>query len=179
MMAEMGMMQRGRREESRTSPERIEEAGGGADISLRRLDGGDAGEMAKLEQRCFSLPWSLRQCEAALAQRSFAAFGAFAKDVLIAYVSVYHAAGEMEIVNLAVAPKWRRRGFGRRILDMVLQVARKMGMQRVSLEVRPSNGAALALYAAAGFVGVGRRRRYYPDTGEDALIQEFKIESKG
>lgn len=172
-------MQMGRREASRTSPKGAAEAGGGVDISMRRLETGDAEAMAELERRCFGVPWSLYQCRGALGQSCYAAFGVFAKDELIAYLSVYHVAGEMEIVNLAVAPEWRRRGYGRRILDMVLQVARKMGMQKVSLEVRPGNVAALALYARAGFVNVGRRRRYYPDTGEDALIQEFKIGAKG
>lgn len=137
--------------------------------------------MAEMEKKCFSLPWTLRQCQGAFTQKAFAAFGIFANEALLAYISFYHAAGEMEILNLAVEPGRRRQGLGRRALFMALQVARKMGMQRVFLEVRQNNFAALALYASAGFASVGRRSGYYPDTGEDALIQELQLapEAKG
>lgn len=134
--------------------------------------------MADLEKRCFSLPWSEKQCLGALGQKAFAAFGLFGENGLAAYISIYHSVPEMEILNLAVAPERRRQGLGRRVLLMVLQVARKMGMQKVSLETRQNNAAAIALYESAGFVTVGRRPRYYPDTGEDALIQEFVCHSK-
>ncbi len=148
-------------------------------LEFRRLGHNDAEAMAELEKRCFSLPWSFAQCQGALGQKAFAAFGLVGRNALIAYISVYHAAGEMEIVNLAVDPRARRRGLGRRILDMILQVARKMGMQRVLLEVRQNNLAALALYRSAGFVTIGRRAGYYPDTGEDALVQEIQLNSEG
>ncbi len=134
--------------------------------------------MADLEKRCFSLPWSEEQCLGALGQKAFAAFGLFGKHGLAAYISIYHSVPEMEILNLAVAPERRRQGLGRRVLLMVLQVARKMGMQKVSLETRQNNAAAIALYESVGFITVGRRPRYYPDTGEDALIQEFLCHSK-
>lgn len=162
---------------SSASPESSPAANGGSNgnLAFRRLRRVDARKMAELEHRCFSLPWTFAQCESALAQKAFAAFGLFADDALVAYISLYHAAGEMEILNLAVAPGRRRQGLGRRVLLMVLQVARKMGMQRVSLEVRQSNLAAIALYESAGFKSIGRRSHYYPDTGEDALIQEFKL----
>ena len=69
-------------------------------------------------------------------------------------------------------PAARRRGLGRRLLLLALQAGRKMGMQKAILEVREGNVAALALYRASGFVQAGRRRRYYADTGEDALVLE-------
>lgn len=89
---------------------------------------------------------------------------------LLAYTSVYHTLDELEILNLAVRPEERRKGFGRRILGMALQVARKMGMQKVLLEVRVGNHAAIGLYQDSGFRQVGVRPCYYTDTGEDALI---------
>ena len=158
---------------SSTSPNTPEHGKCKENLVFRKLGRADARHMAELECLCFSLPWSLPQCEAAFCQKAFAAFGLFRKAHLVAYISIYHTAPEMEILNVAVEPASRRMGHGKRILHMVLQVARKMGMQRVSLEVRQSNLAALALYKAAGFVTVGRRARYYPDTGEDALIQEY------
>lgn len=126
--------------------------------------------MHALERRCFSLPWSEAQCRAAFAQPAFAAYGLFRGVELLAYISVYHALDELEILNLAVTPEERRKGFGRRILSAALQVARKMGMEKALLEVRVGNHAAIALYRGCGFRQTGVRPRYYTDSGEDALI---------
>ena len=138
--------------------------------------------MWELERRCFTLPWSEDQCRAAFAQPAFAAFGLWEGPRLAAYISLYllgapaspdyAPCGELEILNLAVEPESRRRGLGRRLLLLALQAGRKMGMQKALLEVREHNVAALALYRACGFAEAGRRRRYYADTGEDALVLE-------
>lgn len=134
--------------------------------------------MAELERACFSLPWDSRQCRNAFQQPAFAAFGCWQKESLVAYVSIYHVRPEMEILNVAVMPLERRKGLGRRILDMVLQAAVKMGMQKTTLDVREGNIAAIALYRSLGFCQCGRRTRYYPDTGEDALIYVHYLNRK-
>jgi ribosomal-protein-alanine N-acetyltransferase len=79
------------------------------------------------------------------------------------------AAGEAEVLTLAVRPLARRRGIGRALFDAVCARARDAGAEALFLEVAEGNGAARALYAAAGAAEVGRRRRYYPDGG-DALV---------
>jgi ribosomal-protein-alanine N-acetyltransferase len=76
---------------------------------------------------------------------------------------------EAEILTLAVAPASRRRGLGRLLLGQAMGTAASRGAASMVLEVAVGNGPALGLYAAAGFVTVGRRRRYYAD-GTDALI---------
>ncbi|MDE5878545.1 MAG: ribosomal protein S18-alanine N-acetyltransferase, partial [Desulfovibrio sp.] len=156
--------------------------GKAARLAARRLDASCAHAVWELERRCFSLPWSEAQCRAAFGQPAFAAFGLWSAEALVAYISLYHAGapadasyppcGELEILNLAVAPAARRQGCGRRLLALALQAGRKVGMQKAILEVREGNHAALALYRTCGFVQVGRRRRYYADTGEDALVLE-------
>jgi ribosomal-protein-alanine N-acetyltransferase len=77
---------------------------------------------------------------------------------------------EAHITILAVHPDYQRQGLGQALLYSLLIAARKRGLEWATLEVRPSNQPALALYQAIGFQKVGRRRRYYHDTGEDALI---------
>ncbi len=89
---------------------------------------------------------------------------------LAAYISFYHTADELEILNLAVSPARRRQGLGRRVLAMALQVAEKMGIRKSLLEVRESNIPAIGLYESAGFRQMGRRRNYYRSPDEDALI---------
>lgn len=122
------------------------------------------------------MPWSAEQFRAAFEQKSFAAFGLRDSTGLVAYVSIYHAAGELEILNIAVAPAHRRRGYGKKMLSMMLQVAHKMGIQRAVLEVRMHNIPALALYKGIGFSQVGSRPHYYADTGEDAHIYQYVFE---
>jgi ribosomal-protein-alanine N-acetyltransferase len=77
---------------------------------------------------------------------------------------------EAEIYTLAVSAAFRRQGLGRLLLRHALQTATACGIRRALLEVRPSNAPALALYASLGFAVCGSRKKYYTDSGEDALI---------
>jgi ribosomal-protein-alanine N-acetyltransferase len=86
------------------------------------------------------------------------------------YLIFWVVLDEMHILNLAVHPEHRRRGIARRLLAEGLAQARELGAELAWLEVRTSNLAAQALYESFGFKEVGRRRRYYADTQEDALL---------
>ncbi|MGH8703052.1 MAG: ribosomal protein S18-alanine N-acetyltransferase, partial [Burkholderiales bacterium] len=96
------------------------------------------------------------------------------------YSVVMVAAGEAHLLNLSVAHRWQRRGIGREVLGFVLQLARRSGAARILLEVRPSNDAARALYAAAGFAEIATRRAYYPADAsrEDAIVLELALEER-
>lgn len=126
--------------------------------------------LAVLERLCFTLPWNEEQYAAAFLQRPFACFGLKQQGRLLAYVAIYATETDIEILNIAVDPDQRRHGLGRRLLRLVLRLATKMGIVNAVLEVRPSNTAALTLYHKTGFIVAGRRRGYYHDTNEDALI---------
>lgn len=93
------------------------------------------------------------------------------------YSVVMIAATEAHLLNLSVAAPWQRRGIGREVLKFVLKLARDYGARQVLLEVRPSNGAAIALYSAAGFAEIGRRRGYYPasEEREDAIVLQLEL----
>lgn len=96
---------------------------------------------------------------------------------LAAYIALgaYHDAGELEIFNIAVRRDCRCQGIGRHLLDYVLNAARRHGFHKALLEVGTGNQAALKLYSTAGFTVCGRRRAYYADTGEDALIMRCEL----
>ena len=145
---------------------------------MLRLDVRHAAEMTAIERECFTLPWSEEQCRAAFRQKAFAAFGLGNDSGLAAYISIYHTQDELEILNLAVRPRLRRQGHALRILRTVLRLARKMDMHSILLEVRESNTPAIALYERCDFKRVGLRRKYYGDTGEDALIYQCKLTSR-
>ena len=145
-----------------------------------RLDRNEIDKLATLESLCFTLPWSKEQFAKAFDLPNFAAFGLRAplrenseakdKAPLAAYISLYHSPDELEILNLAVAPEWRGQGCGKRLLRLVLRMAANMGIGQALLEVRAGNIPALALYKGQGFTQAGRRRGYYHDSGEDALV---------
>ncbi len=149
------------------------------DGSVIRLDGEDAEAVARLEDLCFSTAWSLeryRQLFAAARPlnagfNNFSAFGLRdAGGRLAAFVSLVVGPEELEIYNIAVHPDLRQTGLGKKLLGRVLDAAQEHGVTRAILEVRVSNVAALGLYRTLGFVECGRRKAYYADTGEDALV---------
>ncbi|MGH8246154.1 MAG: ribosomal protein S18-alanine N-acetyltransferase, partial [Gammaproteobacteria bacterium] len=92
------------------------------------------------------------------------------KDEPVGFVLARLAADEMEILNLVVAPEWRRRGLGRRLVAEALGRGRARGAEKCWLEVRASNRAALDFYRALGFREQSRRRDYYRDPVEDAVV---------
>lgn len=137
-----------------------------------RMTAGDASALAELESCCFALPWTQEAFAEALTGLTFSAFGIRdeAAGGLAAYIGVYHTPDEVEILNIAVRADRRRRGYGRLLMAAALRDAAETGILRAVLEVRTSNAPAIALYESFGFEKAGRRRGYYHDTGEDALI---------
>jgi ribosomal-protein-alanine N-acetyltransferase len=92
------------------------------------------------------------------------------KQWVVGYVGLWFMAGEAHITNIAVRAGQRRQGIGELLLISAIDVAVERDAQFMTLEVRPSNTEARALYTKYGFMEVGVRRGYYYDTGEDALL---------
>ena len=99
------------------------------------------------------------------------------EEQVAGYICYWILEGELIINNVAISPQLRRRGLGRRLLIHALEAGRKSGCATAYLEVRPSNEAALSLYAAFGFTVLSRRRGYYSDNQEDALVMCVSLES--
>jgi len=137
----------------------------------------DIPQLVALEKLCFTVPWSAKQYETVLGNEPFRLFGVREGEELAGYLTLYAAAWEMEILNIAVNPSLRRRGHARRMLSHALQLCREMGIKRGYLEVRRSNVPAQNLYRSFGFEEVGVRRRYYPDNREDAIIMRLDLET--
>lgn len=97
--------------------------------------------------------------------------------MICGYGLLSHGAAEAHVLNVCVAASERRQGLGRLLLDRLLVDARGSGAERVFLEVRPSNQAAIDLYHARGFHLIARRPRYYPaEHGrEDALVMAMEL----
>jgi ribosomal-protein-alanine N-acetyltransferase len=89
---------------------------------------------------------------------------------IVGFLVARHLASEWELENIVVGPAVRQRGLGRRFLDALLSAARKTDRESVFLEVRESNMAARKLYEKGGFQQTGRRKCYYTDPPEDAIL---------
>lgn len=98
-------------------------------------------------------------------------------EVTVGFSVVWVISDELYINNFAIARRWRRRGAGRALLAWILNEAKRFGVQRATLEVRASNGAARRLYEAAGFRVTDVRSKYYSRPVEDALILWCDLES--
>jgi [ribosomal protein S18]-alanine N-acetyltransferase len=98
-----------------------------------------------------------------------------AQDVIIAYLCMRKIIDEIHILKIAVEQAHRRRGIAYQFLEKCLLAVAKNDIKNVFLEVRPLNGAALLLYHKLGFQIIGKRPKYYLDTGEDAIIMRKTI----
>ena len=129
-----------------------------------------AAQAAELERRCFSKPWSaqalLDECENPNAVFLAAVEG----ERLLGYCGMHFAAGECYMDNVAVSPEHRREGIGERLISALIEAAKEKGGEFLSLEVRPSNLGAVALYEKLGFQQAGRRKDFYTAPREDALL---------
>ena len=125
--------------------------------------------VATLERLCFGEPWSAKALELLLGNGAFAVVCTEGQDVL-AYGGMLSVLDEGQVTNIAVHPDHRRCGLGRRVLETMLEEAERRGLMEISLEVRASNHAAISLYEQAGFSAVGRRRSFYKQPTEDALV---------
>lgn len=96
---------------------------------------------------------------------------------VVGFLVTWQVLDEVHLLNVAVAPEHRRRGIGRWLVQQLLERALDEKSTWVSLEVRVSNAAAIALYDSLGFVLVGRRREYYADNDEDALLLAWTPET--
>ena len=129
-------------------------------------------ELEKLERICFSRPWSRKMLAEEL-ENQCAAF-LVAQDSItqqvMGYAGLLVMADEGYITNVAVFPEFRRQGVAAKLIAVFDNFARGNKLAFLTLEVRPSNTAAIALYKGFGFEEVGRRKNYYDLPKEDALI---------
>ena len=129
-------------------------------------------ELEKLERICFARPWSRKMLAEEL-ENQCAAF-LVAQDSItqqvMGYAGLLVMADEGYITNVAVFPEFRRQGVAAKLIAVFENFARGNKLAFLTLEVRPSNTAAIALYKGFGFEQVGRRKNYYDLPKEDALI---------
>lgn len=127
-------------------------------------------QVAALEKLCFSDPWSENSIASELKNGLALWLVAVNDDTVVGYIGSQTTTGGTDVMNIAVHPDWRRRGIAESLIDRLILELRNWGSNSLMLEVRASNGPAIALYEKMGFSHVGRRPNYYRNPKEDALI---------
>ncbi|MFK8051952.1 MAG: ribosomal protein S18-alanine N-acetyltransferase [Woeseiaceae bacterium] len=144
---------------------------------VRTMNHEDIAAVSRIEQHSYGFPWGegiFRDCVLA----GYTCLALEQDNELRGYAILSVAAGEAHILNICIAPAFRRRGYALCLLMRLIQEARRQRVETIFLEVRPSNLAAINLYKSIGFSSIGRRRDYYKardGAREDALVLSLAL----
>ena len=139
-----------------------------SETSIRRLVYGDLPAVIGIERQCFPTPWSLAMFVLELSKPAGICLAREEDGALAGYLVCSRYDEVWHLMNVSVDPARRRRGHA---VAMIGELLERVGDgAQLTLEVRPSNSGAISLYERYGFLSVGRRRAYYHDNGEDAII---------
>lgn len=163
-------MENGISPEARTGKRKTESGPADGIISVRDMLPGDVSAVAAIEREAFSTPWSEKGFLDAIKLEHTVCLTAEYEGNIVGYSVLYYAADEGNISTIAVNSRFLRRGVADRLLSCTKEEARKRKLSYIYLDVRPSNLPARKLYEKHGFVPVGRRKNFYREPLEDALL---------
>jgi ribosomal-protein-alanine N-acetyltransferase len=138
-------------------------------LDIRRLTYADLPQLIAIERRAFPTPWSLAMFVLELSKPAGVCLAALRDGEMLGYLICSRYDTVWHIMNVAVDPAERRRGIATALLADLFRRVDSL-TERFTLEVRESNRPAIELYERYGFRAAGRRRRYYQDNGEDAVV---------
>ncbi len=146
-------------------------------MEIIRMNESHVAQIAQLEKLCFSDAWSERSIASELTNNLSLWLVAVDGDTVAGYIGSQTVLGWADMMNLCVAPDYRRQGIGEKLTAELERQLKENDVTCLTLEVRVSNAPAIALYEKLGFRQVGKRPRYYEKPREDALIlrKEWEI----
>ncbi len=133
-------------------------------------------EVAELEREVFSHPWSEQALIDSLDKGIFLV--CLEDGKVLGYAGAYCIQDEAAVTNIATNPRRRREGIAQMLTSTLIERAKKLGLAKISLEVRVSNAPALALYEKLGFKNAGLRRGFYSSPREDAFVLIHDLQRK-
>jgi ribosomal-protein-alanine N-acetyltransferase len=137
----------------------------------------DLDAVVRISAACFPVSWSREEFERELA-RKYAVLRVLrpsSGEAVCAFANYWHVADELQVMNIATEPTAQRHGYGRALLQDMIETGQDRCVRWISLEVRRGNVAARALYRSFKFVELGVRQRYYSDNGEDAVVMQLSL----
>jgi len=144
-------------------------------MEIRKMTKEDLSEVVRIEESIFGLPWSYDSFLSAIEREDNVYLVATEGQKIMGYVGMYVLFGEGEIVNVAVAEEYRRRGVARALMEELFAYKEERSLERLILEVRLSNLPAKHLYDSLGFSEIGIRKDFYEAPREDAYIMEINL----
>ena len=142
-----------------------------SETRIRRMQYRDVPRVSAIEAATFPRPWSEKSFRREMETNPVARYLVAERDGrILGYAGAWVVLDECHITNIAVAEEARGQGIGRALLTALMQYVSNLGAGWADLEVRVSNLRAQQLYRSAGFVSIGKRKRYYEDNGEDAFL---------
>ena len=132
--------------------------------------------MLNIEQEAYPEPWTRGMFHDEMRSNRSYFRVVFEGDILVGYCGFWLVLDEAHITTVVVRDSERGRGLGRRLLAHLLEAAQTANATMATLEVRESNDPARALYRSFGFTDVGRRKQYYPKSGEDAIVMLLEFD---
>ena len=146
-----------------------------ADIIITHHTNEDLEAISEIEKVSINSPWSYKAlCDFAECDTS-RILVAKLDNVVVGYITYSVVLDEVQIANVATHPEYRRRGIGEKLLNFLYDESKASGMYVITLEVRQSNEPAINLYRKCGYDEVGRRKNYYKNPTEDAILMNLSI----
>ena len=146
-------------------------------MKIETMNASHVAQIAELEKLCFSDPWSANSIASELDNKLAFWLVATEGDRVAGYIGSQTVMDETDMMNVAVHPDFRRKGIAEALVNDLVENLKKRGSHCLTLEVRTSNTPAITLYEKLGFSEIGRRKNYYRNPREDALIlrKEWEI----
>lgn len=139
-------------------------------ITVRRMNSLDIDGVLAVEQQSFKTPWSREGFVSEMSNELCYYLVLVDEGKIIGYAGMWLIVDEAHVTNVAVLSGYRGKKLGKKLMSALIEHAKGRGALRMTLEVRASNTVAQRLYSHFGFISHGRRRNYYTDTQEDALV---------
>ena len=139
-------------------------------MQIRPMTQNDCEQVAAIEAVSFSMPWSLKAFTDTVEKDNFRYFVAEEAGEILGYCGFLFVLDEAEIPNVCVKSSARKQGVGKKMMNEMIEEAKKLGISTLFLEVRESNVAARALYKSLGFAEDGIRKNFYEQPVEHAIL---------
>lgn len=145
-------------------------------IVIRPMEIDDLKKILEMEKQFFSIPWTYDLFFSELTRNRYARYFVLEKNrEIIGYLGFWHKGASFHITNIAITEKYRRKGYGKKLLKFIEKIAATSKIKKISLEVRRSNCIAQDMYKKYGYKVIRVLKNYYQEEKEDALVMEKKL----
>lgn len=145
------------------------------EINILKMEQKHIEQICEIEKECFVHPWSYKSLFDELSNPNAYFLCAIKSNYVVGYIGMYCILSEGYITNIAVSKKYQHQGIGKKLLEAICDYSQKRNFDFITLEVRESNKIAIGLYEYFNFKLVGRRKNFYSEPREDALLLKLNF----